>query len=77
MAEKDRVVFDTVRKSKRVLKVDSPNQMEENIEEFKCVGCNRVLALVAIVDGMIVIKCKRCKAWNVLDIKRQVEDNSK
>ena len=77
MAEKGRVVFDGAQENRRVVKVDSPDQLEEKLEEFKCAGCSRVLSLVAIIDGMVVIKCKRCKAWNVLDIRRQVADNNK
>jgi len=77
MAEKGRVVFDGATENRRIVKVDNPDQLEQKLEQFECAGCNRVLGLVAIIDGMVVIKCKRCKAWNVLDIRRQVTDNNK
>lgn len=76
MAENGRVIFDGATVKKRVVKVESPEQLEQKLEEFPCAGCKRVLGLVAISDGMVVIKCKRCKAWNVLDIHLQVEDNA-
>ncbi|MDD5700417.1 MAG: hypothetical protein PHU23_00080 [Dehalococcoidales bacterium] len=37
-------------------------------KEFHCTGCGRFLALYAIVEGTIVIKCRRCKEENVLDV---------
>jgi phage FluMu protein Com len=43
---------------------------EDNIkfEEFHCTKCGRFLALYAIVEGTIVVRCRRCKEDNVLDV---------
>jgi LSD1 subclass zinc finger protein len=59
----------------KVVKVEAPSVLDVKFEEFRCKGCRRVLALVAIVEGSVVVKCKRCKAWNALDIQSTISDN--
>ncbi len=77
MGDKDKaVVFEGVSKA-QVVKIEAPDKLNIPLVELKCGGCRRVLALYAIVDGSVVIKCKRCKAWTALDIHSEVQDNGK
>ncbi|MDD5510677.1 MAG: hypothetical protein PHI12_07705 [Dehalococcoidales bacterium] len=43
---------------------------EDNIEfkEFHCTSCGRFLSLYAMVEGTVVIRCRRCKTDNILDV---------
>jgi phage FluMu protein Com len=52
-----------------------PPDLNPEVEEFRCVNCGRFLGLVALVEGTIVVKCRRCKIWSVLDVHRQEVDN--
>ncbi|MDD5547087.1 MAG: hypothetical protein PHO67_08055 [Candidatus Omnitrophica bacterium] len=61
--------------SAQVVKIEAPDKLNIPLVEFKCGGCRRVLALYAIIDGCMVVKCKRCKAWNCIDIHSEVQDN--
>lgn len=36
-----------------------------------CNGCGHFLAYEAIVEGKIRIKCRHCKGWSELDIKKE------
>lgn len=45
-----------------------PDELNVEFLELHCTNCGRFLALQAIVEGTIAIKCKRCKQWNVLDV---------
>lgn len=46
-----------------------PEDLNVKLKEYHCANCGRFLALYAIIDGTIVIKCRRCKEYNVLDIQ--------
>lgn len=50
-----------------------PQDMDVEIEEFRCVNCGRFLGLIALVEGTVVIRCRRCKIWSVIDIHREIE----
>lgn len=68
------VVFEGV-SSVKVIKIEAPDKLNIPLVELKCGGCRRVLALYAIIDGTVVVKCKRCKAWTAIDIHSEVQDN--
>ncbi len=61
--------------STKVVKIEAPDKLNIPLVEFKCGGCKRVLALYAIIEGTVVVKCKRCKAWNCVDIHSEIHDN--
>jgi phage FluMu protein Com len=44
---------------------------EIKFQEFHCTKCGRFLALYAIVEGSIIIRCKRCKTDNVMDVRAE------
>lgn len=46
-----------------------PEDLNVSLREYHCGNCGRFLCLYAIVEGTIVIKCRRCKEYNVLDIR--------
>ncbi len=46
-----------------------PDEMKAKLREYHCSNCGRFLALQAIVEGSIVIRCRRCKELNVLDVQ--------
>lgn len=52
-----------------------PEELDAVMQQFRCGGtyqgkpCGRMLALVGIVEGTVAVKCKRCKEWNVLDVR--------
>ena len=36
--------------------------MDGEVIQFRCSGCNRLLALMATPDAIVEIKCTKCKA---------------
>lgn len=46
-----------------------PEDLNARLREYHCANCGRFLAFQAIVEGTVVIKCRRCKEYNVLDIR--------
>lgn len=46
-----------------------PPDLNVDVREFHCSNCGRFLAMVAIVEGTIAIKCRRCKELNVLNVR--------
>lgn len=46
-----------------------PEDLNTRLKEYHCANCGRFLCFQAIVEGTIVIKCRRCKEYNVLDIR--------
>jgi len=53
-----------------------PADFNPDVEEFRCVNCGRFLGLIALVEGTVVIRCKRCKIWSVVDVHKEIVDNS-
>lgn len=62
-----------------------PANLDPEVEEFRCVNCGRFLGLIAVVEGTVCLKCKRCKIWSVIDVhqvtteatdQEQVVDNT-
>ena len=47
-----------------------PEELNARLQEYHCAKCGRFLAFIAIVEGTIVIKCRRCKELNVLDVRQ-------
>ncbi len=68
------VVFEGVSVA-QVIKIEAPDKLSIPLVELKCGQCRRVLALYAIIEGSVVVKCKRCKTWNAIDIHSEVQDN--
>ncbi|MDM7913239.1 MAG: hypothetical protein QUS09_09095 [Methanotrichaceae archaeon] len=53
-----------------------PEELNATLQNIVCMGskrdgspCRRVLGLQAIVEGTIVLKCRRCGMTNILDIQ--------
>jgi phage FluMu protein Com len=46
-----------------------PEELNVKMKEYHCANCGRFLALQAIIEGTIAIKCRRCKELNVLDVR--------
>jgi len=53
-----------------------PANLDPEVEEFRCVNCGRFLGLIAIVEGTVCLKCKRCKIWSVIDVHQVVDNES-
>lgn len=51
-----------------------PDNLNPAVEEFYC-PCGRFLGFVALIEGTIAIKCKRCKGFAVLDSHQEVVYN--
>ncbi len=47
-----------------------PAELNAQLQEYHCAKCGRFLAFFAIVEGTVVIKCRRCKEMNVLDLRQ-------
>ena len=58
----------TTEKSHEILD-ELPEELKVKLKEYHCCNCGRFLALYAIVEGTIAIKCRKCKELNVLDIQ--------
>lgn len=46
-----------------------PPEMAIKLKEYHCANCGRFLCLQAIAEGTIVVKCRRCKELNILDVQ--------
>lgn len=55
--------------------LELPNDLNPDVEEFHCVNCGRFLGLIALVEGTVVIKCRRCKIWSVIDRHQELSEN--
>jgi len=44
-----------------------PDELNPKVEELRCANCNHFLAMEAMVEGTIAIKCRYCKSWNILN----------
>lgn len=53
-----------------------PEELNAKLKEYHCANCGRFLAFQAIIDGTIVIKCRRCKEFNILDVRSTELDKS-
>ena len=53
--------------SKDEMREDIPEELNAILKEYHCANCGRFLALQAIIEGTLVIRCRRCKTVNVLD----------
>lgn len=54
--------------------IELPDDLNPDVEELKCVNCGRFLGLVALVEGTVCIKCRRCKIWSVIDVHMEKVD---
>jgi DNA-directed RNA polymerase subunit RPC12/RpoP len=45
-----------------------PPQLKVKVESLRCENCDRFLAYYALVEGTLVIKCRRCGHWTALDV---------
>ena len=46
-----------------------PEELNATLQELHCSNCGRFLALQAIVEGTIAVRCRRCKQYTVLDVQ--------
>ena len=47
-------------------------KLDTKVEAFRCVNCDRFLGYIALIEGTVAIKCRRCKTWCVIDIQQKV-----
>lgn len=45
-----------------------PPELLVRLESLRCMNCKRFLGYYAILEGSIVIKCSRCKSFNIINI---------
>lgn len=45
-----------------------PPELMVKVKSLRCKNCNRFLEYYALVEGTIVIQCRRCKHWTALDV---------
>ena len=48
---------------------DLPAELDIPLESLFCVNCKRHLGYYAIIEGTIAIKCRRCRCWNIVDVR--------
>lgn len=65
----------TLRKLKAKPSLELPPDLNPEVEEFHCVNCGRFLGFVALVEGTVVINCRRCHVWSVIDNHQMKVDN--
>jgi len=46
-----------------------PEELNARLKKYYCCNCGRFLAYQAVVEGTIVIKCHKCKEFNILDVR--------
>lgn len=51
-------------------------KLNTKVEAFRCVHCNRFLGYVALIEGTVAIKCRRCKTWCIIDVQQEIIDNN-
>lgn len=56
----------------RILTTKQLPELDTKVESWRCVNCTRFLGYVAIIEGTVAIKCKKCKTWNILDVQRDI-----
>lgn len=44
-----------------------PPELNPKLKSLRCENCGRFLAYYAIVEGSLVIKCRRCGHWTAVD----------
>jgi hypothetical protein len=45
-----------------------PPELKVKVKSLRCENCGRFLAYYALVEGTLVIKCRRCQHWTALDV---------
>ena len=50
-----------------------PDDLNLRLESLRCSKCDRFLGYYAIVEGTIAIKCRRCKAYSIIDARASWE----
>ena len=46
-----------------------PPELKVKVKSLRCENCDRFLAYYAMVEGTIVIKCRRCSHWTALNVR--------
>lgn len=44
-----------------------PEDLKVKVKSLRCENCSRFLLYYALVEGTIVVQCRRCHHWNALD----------
>ncbi len=47
-----------------------PEELKVKVKSLRCENCNRFLAYYALVEGTIVVQCRRCKHWTAVDVHK-------
>ncbi len=48
---------------------DLPEDLNVSLESLRCAKCGRFLGYYGIIEGTIAIKCRRCKAYSIIDVR--------
>jgi phage FluMu protein Com len=54
--------------SPKIARNSIPEDLKVKVKSLRCENCNRFLAYYALVEGTIVIQCRRCHHWTAVDI---------
>lgn len=54
--------------SPKIVRNSIPADLKVKVKSLRCENCNRFLAYYALVEGTIVIQCRRCHHWTAVDI---------
>ncbi len=52
-----------------------PEELNSKLQEYHCAKCGRFLCFFALVEGTVVIKCRRCKELNILDVRQVLTES--
>lgn len=51
-------------------------EIAARMRPFRCSRCGRFLCKEAIVDGLVLVKCRSCKAYNLIGPYSSPQDSS-
>lgn len=69
MADGDRPERETVASTAAALAPAVPRRFEE----WRCLKCRTLLAVIAIDSGAMQQTCKRCKTVNVIEVRERIQ----
>ncbi|MCK9577970.1 Com family DNA-binding transcriptional regulator [bacterium] len=50
--------------------------MKNDLKEYRCSNCNKLLFKGSIEEGLIEIKCRGCKNINTIQIDKELEEDT-
>jgi phage FluMu protein Com len=56
--------------SPKIVRNSIPEDLKVKVKSLRCENCNRFLAYYALIEGTIVIQCRRCHHWTAVDAQK-------